>query len=350
MSFEDKKFFKPVLNTAKELLVAQNDNNIIEILNISDIAVVQTGYDNWNGGINYYTLYIDMSVSDFVKNKPQLEEIEQKLLDALNTATRYTESEVFASIVISPKPSSKTDWSLLGDISKQELLKDIEYLKNVMVSVATGGQRIQDVDTEYQKTFNKVAVALKKIDVDNPNNYRSLWDWYGKWRSDFSKYQERRDYIKEIYEPILSLFLDIEDEKIFDIKVNLTDWERIRRGVIEINKREKQAENEEQFQAVGMLCRELIISLAQAVYNPELHPALDGVEISKTDAKRMLESYIAVTLAGAGNEDLRSYAKTTNKLANTLTHKRTATKKEMMLCTSATLALVNFIGVLEDKF
>jgi len=350
MSFEDKKYFKPVLNTAKELLVAQSDSNIIEILNSSEITVIQTSYDNWNGGINYYTLYIDMSVSDFVKNKSQLGEIEQKLLDAFNTATRYTESEVFAHIVISPKQSSKIDWSLLGDISKQELLKNIEYLKNVMVSVATGGQRIQDVDTEYQKIFNKVGSALKKIDVDNPNNYRSLWDWYGKWKADFSKYQERRDYIKGVYEPLLALFSDVEDENIFDVKVNLSDWERIRRGIIEINKREKQAENEEQFQAVGMLCRELIISLAQAVYNPEFHPSLDDIEISKTDAKRMLESYIAVTLAGAGNEELRSYTKTTNKLANTLTHKRTATKKEMMLCTSATLALINFIGVLEDKF
>lgn len=64
----------------------------------------------------------------------------------------------------------------------------------------------------------------------------------------------------------------------------------------------------------------------------------------------MLESYIAVTLTCAGNEELRAYTKTINRLANILTHKRTATKKEMMLSTSATLSLVNFIGVLEDKY
>ncbi|MGJ7025662.1 hypothetical protein [Petrimonas sulfuriphila] len=350
MSFEDKKYFKPVFITAKELLVAQAESNLVDILNTSDITVMQTGYDNWNGGINYYTLYIDMNVPDYVKNQPQIEAIEQKILDAFNTATRYTESEVFSQILISPKSTTKIDWSLLGNISKQDLLRDIEYLKNVMVSVATGGQRIQDIDAEYQKTYNRVAIALKKVDIENPNSYRSLWDWYGKWKSDFSRYQERRDYIKVMYEPVLSLFLDTEDEKLVDVKINLTGWERIKRGIIEINKREKQAENEEQFQAVGMLCRELIISLAQVVFNSELHPSLDGVEISKTDAKRMLESYIAIALAGGDKEELRSYAKITNKLANTLTHKRTATKKEMMLCTSATFALVNFIGVLEDKF
>jgi hypothetical protein len=31
---------------------------------------------------------------------------------------------------------------------------------------------------------------------------------------------------------------------------------------------------EEQFQAVGLLCRETLISLAQAVYDAQLHPTL----------------------------------------------------------------------------
>jgi hypothetical protein len=138
-----------------------------------------------------------------------------------------------------------------------------------------------------------------------------------------------------MYETTFTILSEVEDEKIVDVKINLTDWDKIKRGIIEINKREKQAENEEQFQAVGMLCRELIISLAQAVYNPEIHPSLDGVEISNTDAKRILESYVSVVLSGGANEGLRAYAKITNKLANVLTHKRTATKKRndvMYIC------------------
>ena len=151
MSFEDTKYFKPVLSTAKELLAAQKNNTIVDILNKSDISVMQTGYDNWNGGINYYTVYIDMAVADFVDNQSEINEIEQKILETFNTATRYTESEAFVQVLISPKCLSRIDWALLENISKQELLRDVEYLKNVMVSVATGGQRIQDVDTEYQK-------------------------------------------------------------------------------------------------------------------------------------------------------------------------------------------------------
>ena len=48
--------------------------------------------------------------------------------------------------------------------------------------------------------------------------------------------------------------------------------------------------------------------LEQAVFNKNKHLVLDGKEISKTDAKKMLEAYIAVELAGSSNEILRKYA------------------------------------------
>ena len=49
------------------------------------------------------------------------------------------------------------------------------------------------------------------------------------------------------------------------------------------------------------------------------------------------------------DEELKAYAKATNKLANLLTHKRDANKQDMLLSVSATMALINFIGILEDK-
>jgi hypothetical protein len=346
IGFENKEYFKPVLNTAKELLNAQNKNDIVDLLNNAEISVMQTGYDNWNGGINYYAVHIDVSVSEFVKM--EVESVEKDIISALNISTRYTESEVFSQVIISPISSSKIDWSVI-DFSKQELVKQIDYLKNTMISVSTGGQRIQSAEQQYKQTYSEVNQQLKKLDIDNPNNYDSLWNWYGKWSNDFPSYQERRDYINEMYKQLISILSDAEETKIVDIKIDLSGWDKINRAIIEINKREKQAQNEEQFQAVGMLCRELIITLAQTVYDSQKHPSVDGVEISKTDAKRMLDAYITIVLAGAESEELRAYAKTTNKLANALTHKRTATKKEMILCTAATLALVNFIGVLENK-
>lgn len=348
VGFENKEYFRPVLDTAKELLRAQNRNDIVVVLNNAEISVQQTGYDNWNGGINFYTMYIDVDVSEFVKLELELDSVEKNIATVLNTATRYTDSEVFSGVVISPKSNSKIDWSLT-DLSKQELLQRIDYLKNTMISVSTGGQRIQDVEQQYRQSYNEVKQELKKLDINNPNHYSDLWTWYGKWRNEFPTYQERRNYINAMYEQLINILAEAEATRIVDVKVNLSNWDRISRSITEIKKRESQAQNEEQFQAVGMLCRELIITLAQTVYDSQKHISIDGVEISKTDAKRMLDAYISVILAGSESEELRAYAKATNRLTNVLTHKRTATKKDMMLCTSATIALVNFIGVLENK-
>lgn len=63
----------------------------------------------------------------------------------------------------------------------------------------------------------------------------------------------------------------------------------------------------------------------------------------------MLGAYIKAVVKGDKNEELRSYAKSTKKLANALTHENSSTKHDMILCTSATLTIVNFVGVLENK-
>ena len=79
-------------------------------------------------------------------------------------------------------------------------------------------------------------------------------------------------------------------------------WPRVDRDIHELRRQLEQAQNEEQFQAVGLLCRETLISLAQVVYDPQRHLTTDGVPPSETDARRMLEAYIALELSGRPNE------------------------------------------------
>lgn len=104
------------------------------------------------------------------------------------------------------------------------------------------------------------------------------------------------------------------------------------------------AETEEQFQAVGLLCREALISLAQAVFDPDKHP-VEGVSVSATDVKRMLEAYIAATFAGSENEATRKHARAAFDLANSVQHQRTATFRRAAICAEATTSVVNLIAI-----
>jgi hypothetical protein len=125
-----------------------------------------------------------------------------------------------------------------------------------------------------------------------------------------------------------------------------TGWTRVDRNVIEVRKRLETATMEEQFQAVGLLCRETLISLAQAVHDAKQHPTLDGVTASDTDAKRMLEAYIAVAFGGSAYEHFRKHARAAYDLAAHLQHRRTASFRQAAACTEATTSIVNLIAIM----
>ena len=65
-----------------------------------------------------------------------------------------------------------------------------------------------------------------------------------------------------------------------------TGWQKVDRQLQEVRLRLDSADNEEQFQAVGLLCRETLISLVQEVFDPKRHNSLDGIEPSSVDVNR----------------------------------------------------------------
>lgn len=230
-------------------------------------------------------------------------------------------------------------------MTTQELIEGIGQIRDLMISVATGGPRIQEVDDRYQKTYAKVSAALASRKIPNPITYGSLWDWYGRWSSgDLPSYHSRRTFVSALVSPLISrLQTGREDE------YQVTGWERVDRTVGEVRERLASAESEEQFQAVGLLCRDALISLAQAVYDRSLHPPIDSVEPSDTDSNRMLEAYISAEMKGDANEELRRYTKASLRLANMLTHHRRADFRGAAVCVEATTATINTIAIIAGK-
>ena len=126
-------------------------------------------------------------------------------------------------------------------------------------------------------------------------------------------------------------------------------WNRVDRTLRELRAQLRKARTEEQCQVVGLMCRELLVSLAQAAYDPEVHAPIDGTKPSSTDAPRMLEAYLVTELKGRSNEAARRHARAALALANDLQHRRTATIKDAALCAEATASLVNLIAILTGR-
>ncbi len=128
-----------------------------------------------------------------------------------------------------------------------------------------------------------------------------------------------------------------------------TGWEKVDRQLQEARLRLDEAQKEEQFQAVGLICREVVISVAQEVYDPDSHPSLDDTAPSDTDARRMLEAFLAAEFQGCANVEARAHAKAALRLAVALQHKRTADFRMAALCAEATAAVVNIVAIVSGR-
>ena len=174
--------------------------------------------------------------------------------------------------------------------------------------------------------------ALRLVGVFNEQLRRDGWELFPK---------------REISgRPVFAARQTADEVEIFE---EPTGWPKVDRQVGEIRLRLREATAEEQFQAVGHLCREALISVAQAVFDPSRHPPVDGVGPSATDAKRMLSAFFAEVLAGSGNDNARKHAHAAFGLANDVQHDRAATFQDAALCAEATLSVIRIIAIVSGR-
>ena len=252
---------------------------------------------------------------------------------------------MLASGSVEPSSPRRTTTDVNMPMTDEELIHAIEDLRNVMIAVATGGPDINDVNNHYIAVFAAVDDELTHRGLLNPITYSTLWDWYGRWSTgDLPTYQSRRGFLTELFGPLLTRIRTGRAEELPP-----TGWARVDRTVGKLRDRLAASRDEEDFQAVGVLGRETLISLAQAVYISDRHPTLDDTPPSNTDAKRMLEAYFAVELAGGANEEARKHARSALSFAKALQHRRTATFRDAALCVEATTAVVNVTVIVAGK-
>ena len=138
-------------------------------------------------------------------------------------------------------------------------------------------------------------------------------------------------------------------ESIMEHNAEITGWERVDRTIEEMNSRYKVADTEEKYQAIGMLARENLITIAQQVFIKEKHPSTDTEvpDIGPTDAKRMFDAYLSYELKNESGKVIK-YTKSAVDMANQLTHDRCATKRAAGICTIAVSSIANLIKYVKE--
>ena len=122
-------------------------------------------------------------------------------------------------------------------------------------------------------------------------------------------------------------------------------WRRFKRAVDAM----EDAEEAEDYQAVGMRCREALVSLgtehqdAEWVRLPVEHPMA-------SDAKQWLRIYVDSLTTGRPRDYLRSLAQRTWEIANWLTHYTEATEWDAQLVLDATAQLLNTFALVRLRY
>jgi len=127
-------------------------------------------------------------------------------------------------------------------MTRAELFKELDRLKATMISVATGGARIQDVQGEFAQSFDGVAEELSKQGIENPLPFRDLWQWYGHWSGseDLKTYQARRNYVATLFETLIKrvqIGADDHQKELGATSMARRTTAQLRNGVDRIRKR-----------------------------------------------------------------------------------------------------------------
>lgn len=99
---EQKDDLKPYYKTMRALLQARHEKDILRIFRDENMEGIWYNHDNWNGGIDFYQLQIN--VSPFVYDKINQDEVRTKLLELFKQVIN-TESIVVDGVNIIPEVS-----------------------------------------------------------------------------------------------------------------------------------------------------------------------------------------------------------------------------------------------------
>lgn len=234
----------------------------------------------------------------------------------------------------------------------------IDQVAGLMVAVATGGPRIDDVKTQYAREYKALAAVLKRLGIKNPNTHSDLWTWYGKWSSDdeLGSWASRRAYIAALYAPVRQE-LEAKADTHADVATGADDgptgWPDVDARMGNLRRRVREAENTDDCKAVGLQCVSVLESLGLAAFDAARHLPEGEDMPHANDAKTRLGLFLT---AAAGNqvkkgkrfEHVRTLIRATWRQAQAVKHRNDPNRTDAGIAADSVALLVAIVRRLAD--
>lgn len=188
---EQNDQIEPLLATVHTLLRADGADDAAEIVQKYPAAAEQTGYDNWNGGTNYWHIQFKMPASDYARLGAKRSQLEEQITAKLRTVTEHQENDCYSAVIV-PDREFRADWR---SSSQSELPKKVR--QNIL-----DGLRLEDVD--WSGRLNDVEFLSRLYDLEEmpstDSRYKDavgdIWqhrcnndDWENDWLYSDSRFR-----------------------------------------------------------------------------------------------------------------------------------------------------------------
>ena len=107
---EDLLNIEAILATVTELLASEGRAKEVGILAHAEAILKQTDYDNWDGGVYIYTLYLQVPAWLYTQVSSGKEESEEKILAYIDSLTTPFPRDHIRRVLISPQATEDNHW------------------------------------------------------------------------------------------------------------------------------------------------------------------------------------------------------------------------------------------------
>lgn len=215
----------------------------------------------------------------------------------------------------------------------------VDSVSSILVDVATGGSRIDDVKDEFSLSARALDAVLRRLGIDNPNPYRDLWGWYEFYREHLPTYASRRGHVAECFEPVRRALVDLFARTTAEPAMGgVTGWPVVDAEISKLRERYKLAKDPRDFNAVGLQCVAVHVALGRAVFDEGDLPIDDEVP-SSTDWKRRVEYFLDAAAPGRRMASIRKIVRNVHELAQAMKHHDEPVFVEARISAEATIFL-----------
>jgi hypothetical protein len=241
--------------------------------------------------------------------------------------------------------------STIPDLEAAERL--VDQVGALMVSVSTGGPRIEDVQASYKREYRALAAVLKRLGIRNPNSMDDLWRWHGRWSDGtLQTYASRRAFVAEMYAPVRDT-LEAKGETVRHVATGtgdaLTGWAEVDSKIGTLRRRMSEAETADDFKAVGLQCVALLEALGRAAFVPSRHLPTGEAEPHPNDARNRVGFFLRAVATGDRFEEVRPIIRAAWRQAQAVKHRDNPNRTDAGISADASALLVAIVRRLADE-